>query len=53
MTPRGEDTTWRRIGYVYGGDKRCGGHEGQDVMMMRDMQVTEVVEEDAMDMMTW
>ena len=70
MTPHGEDTTWRRIGYVYRGDKRCGGCEwtgcygderhggdrgcgggcnGQDVMVRRDMAVTEVVEEDAMD----
>ena len=32
----------------HGGDRGCGGHNGQGVMMKRDMEVTEVVEE-AMD----
>ena len=34
----------------HGGDRGCvGGCNGQGVMVRRDMEVTEVVEEDAMD----
>ena len=33
----------------HGGDRDCGGHNGQGVMVRRDMEVTEVVE-DTMDM---
>ena len=36
----------------YGGDRGCGGCNGQDVVVRRDMEVTEVVE-DAMDRMLW
>ena len=36
----------------HGGDKGCGGHNGQGVMMRRDMDVTEVVE-DAMNRVSW
>ena len=36
------------------GDRGCGGGcNGQDVMVRRDMEVTEVVEEDVMDRMSW
>ena len=31
----------------------CGGCNGQGVMVRRDMYVTEVVEEDAMDKVSW
>ena len=37
----------------HGGNSGCGGCNGQGVMMMRDMEVTEVVEEDAMDRVSW
>ncbi|KAK2176924.1 hypothetical protein NP493_631g01041 [Ridgeia piscesae] len=38
----------------HGGDRGCGGgHDGQGVMVRRDMEVTEVVEEDAMDRVSW
>ena len=48
---------WRRTQWTgchgeerHGGDRGCGGgHNGQGVMVWRDMEVTEVVEEDAMD----
>ena len=33
----------------HGGDRGCGGHNGQGVMVRRDMEVTEVVDEDAVD----
>ena len=33
----------------HGGDRGCGGCNGQGVMVRRDMEVTEVVEEDTMD----
>ena len=36
----------------HGGDRSCGGCNGQSVMMRRDMEVTEVVE-DAMDRVSW
>ena len=32
----------------HGGDRGCGGCNGQGVMVRRDMEVTEVVEEHAM-----
>ena len=32
----------------HGGDRGCGGHNGQGVMVRRDTEVTEVVE-DTMD----
>ena len=36
------------------GDRGCiGGCNGQGVMVRRDMAVTEVVEENAMDRMSW
>ena len=38
----------------HGGDRGCGGgHNGQGVMVWRDMEVTEVVEEDTMDRVSW
>ena len=38
----------------HGGDRDCGGGcNGQGVMVRRDMEVTEVVEEDAMDRVSW
>ena len=37
----------------HGGDRGCGGHKGQGVMVRRDMEVTEVVEEDTMDRVSW
>ena len=36
-----------------GGDRGCGGYNGQGVMMKRDMEVTEVVDEDALDRLAW
>ena len=37
-----------------GGDRGCGeGHRGQGVMVRRDMEVTEVVEDDALDRVSW
>ena len=36
----------------HGGDRGCGGCNGQGVMVRRDMEVTEVVE-DAMDSVLW
>ena len=36
----------------HGGDRGCGGHNGQGVMVRRDMEVTEVVE-DTMDRVSW
>ena len=36
----------------HGGDRGCGRHKGQGVMVWRDMEVTEVVE-DAMDRVSW
>ena len=34
----------------HGGDRGCGrGHNGQGTVVRRDMEVTEVVEEDTMD----
>ena len=39
---------------THGGDRGCGvGHNGQGVMVGRDMDMTEVVEEDTMDRVTW
>ena len=35
----------------HGGDRGCGGHNGQSVMVRRDMEVTDVVE-DVMDRVT-
>ena len=38
----------------HGGDRGCGGaRNGQGVMVRRDMEVTEVVEEHVMDRVTW
>ena len=37
----------------HGGDSGCRGHKGQGVTVRRDMEVTEVVKEDAMDRMSW
>ena len=38
----------------HAGDRGCGGGcNGQDVMVRRDMEVTEVVEEYAMDRLSW
>ena len=38
----------------HGGDRGCGGgYNGQGVMVRRDMEVTEVVEEDATDKASW
>ena len=38
----------------HGGDRGCGGgHNGQRVMGRRDMEVTDVVEEDTMDSVSW
>ena len=36
----------------HGGDRGCGGCNGQSLMVRRDMEVTEVVE-DAMDRVSW
>ena len=36
----------------HGGDRGCGGHNGQGVMVRRDMEVTEDVE-DTMDRVSW
>ena len=36
----------------HGGDRGCGGCNGQGVMVRRDMEVTEVVE-DARDRVSW
>ena len=36
----------------HGGDRDCGGYNGQGVMVKRDMEVTEVVE-DTMDRVSW
>ena len=36
----------------HGGDRGCVGCNGQDVLVERDMEVTEVVE-DAMDRVSW
>ena len=37
-----------------GGDRGCGGGcSEKGVMVRRDMEVTEVVEEDAMDRVSW
>ena len=52
---------WRRIQWTgchgeerHGGDRGCGGgYNGQGVMVRRDMEVTEVVEEDEMDRVSW
>ena len=49
---------WRRLQWTgcrgeerYGGDRGCGGcRNGPDVVAKRDMEVTEVVEDVAMDM---
>ena len=39
---------------THGGDRCCvGGCNGQGVMVRRHMEVTEVVEEDAMDRVSW
>ena len=39
---------------THGGDRGCGGGcNGQGVMVRRHMEVTEVVEEDAMDRVSW
>ena len=36
------------------GDRCCvGGYNGQGVMVMRHMEVTDVVEEDAVDRVSW
>ena len=37
----------------HGGDRGCGGCNGQSVMVRRDMEVIEVVEDDAMDRVSW
>ena len=38
----------------HGGDRSCGGRRnGQGVMVRRDKEVTEVVEENIMDRVTW
>ena len=52
---------WRRRQWTgchgkerHGGDRGCGGGcNGQGVMVGRDMEVTEVVEEDTMDRVSW
>ena len=36
-----------------GGDRDCGGCNGQGVMVRRHMEVTEGVEEDTMDRVSW
>ena len=36
----------------HGDERGCGGHNGQGVMVRRDMEMTEVVE-DAMDRVSW
>ena len=36
----------------HGCDRGCGRHKGQGVMVWRDMEVTEVVE-DTMDRVSW
>ena len=35
------------------GDRDCEGRNGQNDMVRRDMEVTEVVDEDAMDRVSW
>ena len=37
----------------HGGDRGGGCRNGQDVVVKRDMEVTEVVEDVAMDRMSW
>ena len=52
---------WRRTQWTgchgeerHGGDRGCGGgHNGQGVMVRRGMDVTEVVDEDTMDRVSW
>ena len=58
----GETWRWQRLWRTqwtechgeerHGGDRGCGGHNGQGVMVRRDMEVTEVVE-DTMDRVSW
>ena len=37
----------------HGGDRGCRGCNGQCVVVRRDMEVTELVDEDAMDRVSW
>ena len=47
-----KDTTEGHGDEIHEGDRCCGGHNGQGVMVKRDMEVTEVVE-DTMDRVSW